>query len=97
MKNIQKCNEVFNGAVARFFELARNNEDGLADAADRVFLARDKMSNLRPDQWDRVIEDMELVSKVLHDRGIAMMPSSHRTSTGKETYKILNRPSRFDA
>lgn len=92
------CREKFNNAVGRLFEIAKTAErNDIADAADAVLLARDALSGLNEFEWDDVIADVATVSGVLEGRNIILNTIPQTTLTGQKTYKVLNKPTRFDA
>lgn len=92
----------FFDAVENFMATAKevevNPENGwkskLMDAADKVFLERDKIKGEDYDAWNDVIQDIAYVSRILEHFDVVMAGEPQKTSTGKETYRILNKPGR---
>ncbi len=96
--NQANCRDKFNDAVGHLFEiLATAGPNEIADAADAVFLARDGLSGLNEFEWDDVIADVAVVNDALRARDIILNATPSLTLTGRKTYKILNKPMRFDA
>ena len=93
----------FNRAVSDFWNAAGKapvDRLALIDAADRVFLARDGIGALKNGlsvpEWDDLIRDVADVSEYLGRQGI-VMGRLQTTVTGRKTYRMLNKPTRFDA
>ena len=102
-ESIVRLKAAFNQAVAAYWSAAKAGNhvrSEIADAADRVFLARDGLREapgaLNHKEWDEMIADVVDVKKDLEKRGLVMHSRPQTTSTGKKTYRILN-PRRFDA
>lgn len=99
--------DVFNKAVGHFFDahkdFTQNNDcltarTRLLDCADAVLLARDGLrgATLNQHRWDSIVTDVAYVSESMEKAGITMLKEPVTTSTGRTTYRILNKP-RFDA
>jgi hypothetical protein len=71
MKGPQECYQAFNEAVTRFFDVSMKKTEDIVHAATEVFEAREKLSGLREDQWDHVIQDMKDVGEVLSAHGLS--------------------------
>lgn len=102
-KNIDPAAD-FKKAVENFWYKARAvqvDKGALADAADGVFLSRDRLSGgteiCSGKAWDNVEDQVYDVKSCLRRCGVAMSGYVQKTSTGKMTYRLLNWPSRFDA
>ena len=71
----------------------------LMDAADNVFLSADMLKRCLPEENN--VQDagnaVSLIREFLKDNDIVMSEALQTTSTGKQTYRIINKPSRFDA
>lgn len=93
----------FNQAVSRFWD-AFVSFDGkreclaaqgrLMDAADAVLFSRDALigADLTEKDWDAVVNDIADMSHCLTKQGIAMNVTPVQTSTGRMTYRLLNKP-----
>lgn len=99
--------EAFNRAVSLFWERAdkfeslKNDNDRRAavmDAADAVLFARDDLgqATLSGPCWDGVVSDVADMAHYLHKNDIHLAGAPQTTSTGRKTYRVLNKPSRFD-
>jgi hypothetical protein len=99
--------EKFNKAAVRFWNATTAFENGpeclgvrgrMMDAADAMLLARDELKGcaMRPDRWDLVVQDIADMAGYLERAAIRLNPQPVKTSTGRMTYRILNKP-RFDA
>jgi hypothetical protein len=99
--------EKFNKAVVRFWDATTAFEDSpeclgvrgrMLDAADDMLFARDELKGcaMRADRWDAIVHDIADMAGYLDRAAIRLSAQPVKTSTGRPTYRILNKP-RFDA
>jgi hypothetical protein len=104
----ERLREAFKNAVEKFwvtmekFDVDTGNFErrtDLIDAADRVLLARDDLYGSEEDKARRaaVAHDVLDVKYYLEKHDIRLGATAQTTGTGRTTYRILNKPSRFDA
>lgn len=103
-----RLHEKFKAAVENFWgTMARFDVDtgcltkrgDLIDAADKVLLTRDELYGQDEDKTRRAAVAHEVldVKQYLEKHDIRLGAAPQTTSTGRTTYRILNKPSRFDA
>ena len=104
----ERLHEKFKNAVEKFwgtmerFDADTNDfalRNDLIGAADAVLLARDELygSETRKDRRAAVGYDVIDMTHYLEKHDVRMGAVPQTTSTGRTTYRILNKPSRFDA
>ena len=99
----------FNRAAALFWSLAEkldkdegNNDikDRLMDAANDLFLGKDALAQSgltsTGNRWTGIVFEEKDVRAYLDKKGIVMNMVPQTTSTGRLTYRVLNKPRRFD-
>lgn len=103
----ERLYDIFNKAVGHFHDAATNYaqkldcleaRNHLMDCADEVLLARDELqgATLNSHRWDNIVTDVADVAEIMEKAGIGLLSRPVETSTGRKTYRILNKP-RFDA
>jgi hypothetical protein len=97
----------FNAAVGRFWSAyatfdsrseCLGQRGKLLDAVDGVLFARDALHgmDLMEKEWDDVTRDVADMCQSIGKHGIALNKQPVQTSTGRMTYRLINKP-RFDA
>ncbi|MBU0800682.1 MAG: hypothetical protein KKA05_06725 [Alphaproteobacteria bacterium] len=103
----QRLYDAFNKAAGHFWDATSSFESApqclgvrgkLLDAADNMLLSRDALAGaeLSQDRWDAITQDLADMSYYLGKHDIMLNGTPVQTSTGRTTYRILNKP-RFDA
>lgn len=95
------------GYLIRFWDLADSGRgqthefdvrDSLMDAANDVFVERDRLAHidLPEDARAKLADRVGKVKSFLDKHDILMNEQPQQTLTGRTTYRILNQPNRFD-
>jgi len=87
----------FKRAVNHFWGAVQTNKDKgvIADAANEVFLIRDQLQGtaLTNFDWDDITLIVADIGEYVEKHQLPVLSVPQHTSTGKKTYKILNKPS----
>lgn len=96
-EGVRDLREAFNMAVNAYWQAAEEpvNIERLTDAADEVLLSRDRLNGLQGDDRDDVDFEVAQVRKHLDSKGVTLCGRPNKTSTGRETYRVLVQPRKF--